>query len=124
VAIGLGFLILTGLALVVIFWEARRSGRMISQWAADHKYEVLEKKQPFVNLGPFRRDKPAGRTFYRVTVRDAEGQARGGWISCGVWWPGPHTNRVVMRWNAGEAPEAASRFRQAEDGVWPPPPAL
>lgn len=122
--IGIGFLAFVGIALFIVLWEARRSGRMVSEWAEEHGYEVLEKRQPLINLGPSPWEDPQGRAFYRVTIRDAGAKTRGGWFSCGLWPPGPHFNKVEMRWNAGESPDAAIQYGPEEEGVWPPPPTL
>jgi len=121
IIIAIGFLLLFGLALCGIFWEAHRSGRMISHWANAHSYEIIEKKQPLVNLGPFRWENPHGRTFYRVVVRDSEGREHGGWVCCGIEWLGLLASRVEVRWDAG-GPSAVAHPRGAEEGVWPPPP--
>jgi hypothetical protein len=118
----LGVLVFLGLALCGVFWEAHRSGEMISRWAADQGYEVIEKKAPIINLGPFRWENPRGRTFYHITVRDSEGQTRAGWVSCGAEWLGLLSNKVVIRWDEGEARSAPPRLRQVDEGVWPPPP--
>ena len=108
IAIGLSLFI--GIALVTIFWESQRSSKMIFKWAKEHGYEVVEKKQPLVNLGPFRWENPRGRTFYHLTVRDSRGQTHSGWISCGAEWLGLISNRVEVRWDAGEPPQAASNL--------------
>lgn len=117
-----GFLLFLGLALCRIFWQAHRSGEMISKWAVAHGYEVVEKKQPLVNLGPFRWENPRGRTFYHVTIRNGEGQTRSGWVSCGAEWLGLLSTKVEVRWDAGEPPSATPQLRQVDEGVWPPPP--
>jgi len=122
IIIAIGFLLLFGLALCGIFWEAHRSGRMISHWANAHGYEIIEKKQPLVNLGPFRWENPHGRTFYQITVRGSQGQECTGWISCGAEWLGLFSNKVEVRGDAGEPPQTASGSWQVNEGVWPPPP--
>ena len=121
VIILVGFLLLVVVALAAIFWESRRSSRMITDWAEELGYTVLAKKQPLVNLGPFRWENPHGRTFYHVTVRDSLGQEHGGWVCCGAEWLGLFSNRVEVRWDNGE-PQAAPRPNQVDEGVWPPPP--
>ena len=93
---------------------------MIRAWADEHGYTIIEKKQPLVNLGPFRWENPHGRTFYRVVVRDGEGREHGGWVCCGAEWLGLFSNRVEVRWDAGE-PSALSNSG-AEESVWPPAP--
>ncbi len=106
----IGVLLFLGLALCGIFWEAHRSGEMISRWADAHGYEVIEKKAPIINLGPFRWENPRGRTFYHVTVRDSEGQTRAGWVSCGAEWLGLFSDKVEVRWDAGEPPPATPQL--------------
>ena len=117
----IGVLLFLGLAFYGIWWEAHRSSEMILRWAADHGYEVIAKKAPVINLGPFRWENPRGRTFYHITVRDNTGQACSGWLSCGAEWWGLLSNRVEIRWDEGKS-LTTPQFRQADEGVWPPPP--
>lgn len=120
--IAIGFLLFFGLALFLIFWQARRSSKMIDDWADEHGFEVVEKKQPLINLGPFRWENPHGRTFYQITARDDQGQEHGGWVCCGAEWLGLFSNKVEVRWDTGEPPQAAPFSSQVDEGVWPPPP--
>ena len=120
--IAAGLALLVGAGLVVVFWQARRSSKMIDGWADEHGYEVTENKQPLINLGPFRWENPHGRTFYRVVVRDSEGWEHGGWVCCGIEWLGLLASRVEVRWDAGGPSSAVAHPGGAEEGVWPPPP--
>ena len=120
IIIAIGLSVFLGVSLCLILWQARRSSKMISGWAAEHGYTVIEKKQPLVNLGPFRWENPHGRTFYRVVVRDSEGREHGGWVCCGAEWLGLFSNRVEVRWDVGEP--SALPNPGAGDGVWPSPP--
>ncbi len=104
VIIGIGLLCFFCAVLAGIFWEAWRSGRMIQEWADEHGYTILGKKQPLVNLGPFRWEKPQGRTFYHVTVRDGKGHTHDGWICCGSKGFGLLSNKIEIRWDNVEPP--------------------
>ena len=120
IIIAIGLSVFLGLSLCLIVWQARRSSRMIAGRADEHDYTVLEKKQPIVNLGPFRWENPHGRTFYRVVVRDGGGREHRGWVCCGAEWLGLFSNRVEVRWDAAETPVAPNPG--VEEGVWRPPP--
>lgn len=122
VIIPVGFAILIGLILCGIFWESRRSSAMISNWAETHGYQVVEKKQPLINLGPYRWENPRGRSFYSITVRSRDGQIHRGWVSCGVEYLGLFVNRIEICWDKSGPLEAASETSPVDESVWPPPP--
>jgi hypothetical protein len=98
----ISLLLFVGMALTTIFIEAKRSGAMIDKWAYDYGFEVLTKKQPLLNLGPFRWENPHGRTFYLIEVRDGNGTEYTAWICCGAMYLGLFSNKVEVRWISGE----------------------
>ena len=118
---GIGLLCFFCAVLAGIFWEAWRSGKMIQEWADEHGYTILGKKQPLVNLGPFRWENPRGRTFYHITVCSRDGQIHRGWISGGVEYLGLFVNRVEIRWDADEPPDVSVPIAPGTT-VWLPPP--
>ena len=122
VIIPIGFAILIGLILCGSFWGLHRSSIMVSNWAEAHGYHVVEKKQPLINLGPYRWENPRGRTFYYITVRSRDGQIHRGWVSCGVEYLGLFVNKVEVRWDKSGPLEVPLKASPLDEGVWPPPP--
>jgi hypothetical protein len=82
----LGVLFLLGLLALAGMGLSRLQQRRIYAWARDHQYAVLDLRfvrhaggllfwLPMVQSGT-----------WRITVEDAEGGTRTGWIYFGPWW--------------------------------------
>ena len=85
-----GDFLLAILAITVFIgwnWLFERRARIILQkWAAEHRYEILERTSPF-HTGAFSFwITSRGQVTYFVRVRDSGGQERSAWVRCGNYW--------------------------------------
>jgi hypothetical protein len=89
------FLSLGGLLMV---WHFRRSGRMVERWAADNGYRLLGEEYRWFLRGPFWWRTGNGMAVYHVTVQDASGRVREGYVRCGGWFLGLLSDQVAVEW--------------------------
>jgi hypothetical protein len=94
------FMILLPVAAVYLAWEwsRSRSRAIIDRWSKQHGYEVLS-AAPRLWRGPFLLRSGHGHTVYRVTVKDASGTARSGWVRCGSWLLGLVSDEITVEWD-------------------------
>jgi len=98
---GLGIPIAIALVGYAFYWNVARSRTVLQGWAALNGFEILESEFRFFRRGPFFWTTSKGQTVYYVTVRDAQGQTRSGWVRCGSWWLGLWSDRAEVRWATG-----------------------
>jgi hypothetical protein len=98
------FILITAVTLAVLlaaslmFWHLKRSRELLERWADDNRYQIVESSYRHLLRGPFFWTSSKGQTVYRVTVRDAKGVERSGWVRCGSWWTGLFSDKVEVRW--------------------------
>jgi hypothetical protein len=85
---------------LILFWQFSRSRSLLQDWAAQNGFEILKSEFRFFRRGPFFWTSSKGQTIYYVTVRDAQGSVRSGWVRCGGWWLGLWSNKTEVRWDA------------------------
>ncbi len=84
---------------VMIAWHFSRSRSLLEQWAAANGYRIISAQYRNLVRGPFFWTTSKGQTVYRVTVEDADGRQRDGWVRCGGWFLGLLSDRVQVRWD-------------------------
>jgi len=89
------FISFAGLFMI---WHFRRSGRMVERWAADNGYRLLDREYRWLLRGPFWWRTGKGMAVYHVTVQDASGRVRKGYIRCGGWFLGLLSDRIDVEW--------------------------
>lgn len=98
-----------GMAAFVVFlfllmggsmlWHFSRSGDVLQKWADENGFRLIERHYHHFRRGPFFWTTSKGQTVYRVTVQDANGNTRSGWVRCGSWMWGLASNRAEVRWD-------------------------
>jgi hypothetical protein len=92
-------LILLGLPVAYVVGTYRRAAQIFAEWAATNGYRIIESERMFVRKGPFFYTSSNSQIIYHVTVQDAQGNIRRGWVRCGSFWFGPWQNVVDVRWD-------------------------
>jgi hypothetical protein len=92
-------LLLILLAGASIAWTFARSKSLIQEWADENGYRLLDYQYRWLVRGPFFWTTSKGQTVYRVTVEDARGNVRKGWVRCGSWLAGLWSHRIDVRWD-------------------------
>lgn len=99
----LPFAAVAALVLLAFIWHFGRSKSLLEQWAAQIGYRLIRQEYRNLFKGPFFWTSTKGQTVYYVTVEDAAGNRRSGWVRCGGWWLGLLSDHVDVHWddNAG-----------------------
>lgn len=87
------------LAVLILVWTFRRSGRMVERWAQEKGYEVIEKRWLMLGGRAFWWRKSKSHMVYYVTVRDPEGRIRSAYVRCGSWLLGLLSDHVTVEWD-------------------------
>jgi len=96
-----GFLALLCVVLLVaaVFLYFSRSRSILEEWAYENGFEILSSEQRSLLKGPFFLRSSRGQIVYYVTVRDAEGQLRKGWVRCGGFFTGLLSKQADVSWD-------------------------
>lgn len=86
-------------AIMVIAWHFSRSRSLLEQWAHENGFRIVSSEHRNLVRGPFFWTTSKGQTVYRVTVEDATGRQRSGWVRCGGWAMGLLSDKVQVRWD-------------------------
>jgi len=93
--------ILTYIGWVWLF--ERRARIIVQKWASEHRYEILERKNPFHTGGFSFWTTSGGQVVYFVRVRDIEGHERSGWVRCGSFWGSVlSSDDIQVKWSDHE----------------------
>ena len=85
-------------AAATIWWRTSRSHAILKHWAAQNDLRIVEKRYCWFFAGPFWLS-AKGQTVYYVTVEDQEGRRKHGWVRCGGWFFGLHSDAAEVRWD-------------------------
>jgi len=91
-------ILVLSVVVLIIFLHRSRSRSVLGGWAAANGFEIVRSDQRYFSRGPFFWTTSKGQTVYYVTVRDAQGGLRSGWVRCGSWWFGLWSDRAEVRW--------------------------
>jgi hypothetical protein len=94
-----GFIILAIFMIASLTWTNSRSQSVIELWARANLYEIINSEVRYFFRGPFFWSSSKGQTVYYITVKDAAGNFRSGWIRCGSWWGGLFSDQAEVRWD-------------------------
>lgn len=83
----------------IIVWSHARGRSMLETWAYRKGYELLSREECWFFRGPFFWGTSEGQKVYKVTVREAEGAVRHGYVRCGSFWRGLWSDDVEARWS-------------------------
>ena len=93
-------LIVVGVVVIASFaWTQSRSRSVIELWAEANQFQIISSEERYFSRGPFFWTTSKGQTVYYITVRDAAGHLRSGWIRCGSWWGGLFSDQAEVRWD-------------------------
>jgi hypothetical protein len=87
------------LLITFIVGGYRRADRMLTEWAARHGYRIIESQRHKLWKGPFLLSSSNNQVVYRVTVQDAQGNIRRGWVRCGNYRFGPWKKLIDVKWD-------------------------
>ena len=90
---------LIALAFAFVIGSYRRAARLLSQWAASNGYRIIESERRKFFKGPFFWGSSNNQIIFRVTVQDAYGNIRRGWVRCGSYLLGAWNDEVDFRWD-------------------------
>jgi hypothetical protein len=93
-----GTVVLLCVVAGMVWWSYARSRSILSQWAKDHSYEILESEYRFFLRGPFFWFTAKSQTVFFVKIRDPDGNIRTGWVRCGGWWLGLLSEKAEVKW--------------------------
>ncbi len=87
------------LAIVSMSWTFARSSSILETWARENGYRLLSSEYRWLSKGPYFFRTSKGQTVYRVSVQDAQGRTRSGFVRCGSWIFGLLSDKVDVRWD-------------------------
>lgn len=94
-----GFISIVGLAVVLMIWHFAKSASVLEQWATSRGYKLLASERRLLFQGPFWWRTSESQVVFRVTVRDADGGLRHGFVRVGGWFLGMWSNQVDVEWD-------------------------
>jgi hypothetical protein len=87
-------------AAAVVWWNYRRSNEILTRWAAQNGFRILQADMRYLMKGPFTWSAGKGQRVFHVEVMDNQGVRRTGWVRCGSWWWGLFSDQVEVRWDS------------------------
>jgi hypothetical protein len=94
------FYILVGaLGVGALLWNVARSQAMLSRWAAENDYQILDSNYRLFCRGPFFWNSSKSQSVFRVTILDRQGHTHTGWVRCGSWVLGLWSEQTEVRWD-------------------------
>jgi hypothetical protein len=75
-----------------------RSEAILTRWAHDNGYQILDAQPKVFNRGPFIWASKF-QSIFRVAVEDSEGIQRTGWLKCGSDWGGIVSDKAEVKWD-------------------------
>lgn len=91
--------LIIAVAIGSVFWAQSRGQSMLETWAHQNGYELLSREECWFFRGPFFWTSSKGQKVYKVTVSEAEGRVRHGYVRCGSFWLGLWSDNVDVRWD-------------------------
>lgn len=95
-------IILSAVALYLA-WCFTRARELLDGWAARSGFTLVRARRRVLFSGPFTWTSSRSQFVYLVEVRDQDGRERHGWVRCGSFLAGVHSDAVEVRWK-DEAP--------------------
>jgi hypothetical protein len=88
---------------------------LLRWWAGTEGWTVI--RAEFSPQGPWRWA-GSNQPVFRFSVRDDEGQTRGGWARCGSWLSGLRSRKVVVRWDQPSGKPPKEKAKQSGERLW------
>jgi acetamidase/formamidase len=80
-----------------------RGRSILEKWAAENGYVLISSERRSVWRGPFFITTARGQEVFRITVRDAAGEIRSGYLRVGSFMLGVISDQASVRWDAEPA---------------------
>jgi len=93
------------IVLAVVFmiasaiWYYRRAQSLLQRWADENGLQIMASQHRILDRGPFFWTTGRGQVVYYVTVVDAAGRTRRGYVRCGSFWGGLLSDKTEVRWD-------------------------
>ncbi len=93
-------IIVIALAIASTIHRSKRSNEILERWAASNQLRILNNETRHFFRGPMFWRTSKNQIVFRVSVIDQYGRQRSGWVRCGGWFWGLHSDKVDVRWDA------------------------
>lgn len=93
----IGLILLGVFALIAFVRRNSRSQTLLNQWATENKYKIIDSDCPIWGETPFRWVF-SSQVVCHVTILDADGRQRSGWVKLGDWLLGLTIYEVEVIW--------------------------
>ena len=94
--------IVLGLLFAIPLYRMNRARRReaLARWASDNGLKVIASRQPWISeASPFWFSRTKAQCIFQVTVEDAKGTRKAGWVRLGSVWRGLASPRAEVRWS-------------------------
>ncbi len=89
------------LVLVIILltmWHFKRSSGILDQWARQNGCKLVSSERRYLRRGPFWWRTGRNQEVFKVTVHDAQGRRRSGYVRVGGWFWGMMSDQANVEW--------------------------
>lgn len=80
-------------------WRFRRSKELLGRWAKTNGFDILAWERRWFFKGPFFVRSSNDQMIFHVTVENAEGKIRSGYVRVGGWFRGLFSDQISVRWD-------------------------
>jgi hypothetical protein len=93
--------IILAIAIVILAWawHFSRSRSILQKWADGNGYTLMQAELRLFRTGPFFLNTTRSQVVYYVTILDALGRERKGWVKVGSWLIGLWSNQAEVKWD-------------------------
>lgn len=95
-AVALAVLAIAVIAFLSLTWQSGRSRSIAEQWAEENGFTLMSSESRWLRRGSFFWTTSRGQTVYYITVRNAEGRQRSGYLRCGSFWDGLLSHKAAV----------------------------
>ena len=88
-----------GIAVLAVVWTASRSRDVLDQWAAANGFTIVNRERRQLRTGPYVFRRVKGQEVFYVTVEDAGGRRRSGYVRVGGFALGLLSNAADVTWD-------------------------
>ena len=97
---GLLMCLMAVVAVVGVLLMMSRSQSLLQGWADENGYRIIDSDARMLAKGPFFWTSSSGQSIYRVTVEDASGRRRSGYVRLGSLLGGIlFSDKSEVRWD-------------------------
>jgi hypothetical protein len=97
---GFAFIAIVLQCVVHAVEQTRKGQQLLENWAHRNGYRILERQLCNIFRGPFLANSSKIQQVFQVTVKEAEGKTRNGYVRCGSYWRGVNVDQVDVCWDS------------------------